>query len=89
MKHSTALFTCDVCGLRRIDGAVIPANWRDSELGLLCPECEGSIQKTVERCRGGRSATPVELAPDPANPERDSITAALMGSSGRALREQS
>lgn len=65
MKCSTTLFVCDVCGRRRIDGALVPEGWSETSYGfeLLCGSCVAAISRFVDDRRGMTVSVPVE---DPA-----------------------
>lgn len=70
MKTNTILFECDVCARKRIDGDLIPEDWRESkDFGLCCPDCWKGIISAIDRMRSTRQSLAVDLATG--NIERD------------------
>lgn len=63
MKTSTMLHECDVCGQKRIDGALVPEGWSASfGFELICPLCAKSINKHIDQLRGTCVGLTVQLA---------------------------
>jgi hypothetical protein len=63
MKTSTVLHECDVCGQKRVDGALVPEGWTSNwGFELVCGNCDISIGRYVDQIRGERAGNEVQLA---------------------------
>lgn len=62
MKTSTTLFTCDICGRKRIDGDLVPEKWSTPAYGfeLLCDACVAALNRFTDDRRGLAAQGPIE-----------------------------